>query len=810
MKKSILNLPTGIRKDSLSFAASALLLSLGALAPTAQLQAQETESSSDANQPQIEEIIVTARNRTESIQDVPLAITAFTKEDLEIKSISNLDDVARFTPGLSFEDFSGGFATPVIRGQAQTSITALEQNTAAFFDGLYIPRSWAVDIGTSNVDRIEVVKGPQSARYGRNAFSGAINYVPSKASLGNDELYGKVETTFGSDERQDFGVYLEMPFNDKFAGAISYNTSEFDGSWENAHPFANASLGDERSTNGNLGGWDNTSFSASLAAQVTDKWDFDLAFYNFEQKNEARAGRNFENSFNTDVFNCGGTFFGNDLLICGDLPDTGDTATVDPRGYGIHSDTDIIRFSTSYDINEKWDVSYTYGGIDGNTDIGTPTEPDPVNCGSLLGPPAFAALCNFQTAPIGGIDYESHEVRFKFEGDSLFGAFGIYGSDGQDDFQFFSFNIAPLLDPNNFVPLAGQNTDNPPSRNPGPFNVGLRDELTDTDVAAIFGEVQYALADGVTRLGAEVRYSETEVSLLNRRPATPVGFAEEFKAFTPRFTYERDINEDRLAYATIARGAKTGGFNSGAVAVENQTFDEEFNWTYEAGLKNSFLNGRLNANAAVFYTDWTDIQVNAADPDSVNRNASNIVLNLGNADAIGIEIDTIFQATDNVSLDATFSHVNATYGDGTTDQRFARNFGFGSGAGPICDDVVCNISGDVSDNDIERTPQTQLSLGAQYDGVISNSDYYIRGDLSWQSAFYASSVNIAEIPSRTLLNLRGGVKFDNGFGVSAWVKNLADEEYVSNAFVVITRFNNQYGSFYGDRRTIGLTASYEF
>jgi len=87
-------------------------------------------------------IVVTARNREESLQDVPLAITAFDEEALKRRSIDSLDDVARFTSGLSFEDFSSGFATPIIRGQAQTRVTALEGNVSTFFDGIYIPRSW--------------------------------------------------------------------------------------------------------------------------------------------------------------------------------------------------------------------------------------------------------------------------------------------------------------------------------------------------------------------------------------------------------------------------------------------------------------------------------------------------------------------------------------------------------------------------------------------------------------------------------------------------------------------------------------------
>ena len=176
-------------------------------------------------------IIVTARNREESIQDVPLAITAFSEEAFTRRVIESLDDVARLTAGLSFEDFTGGFASPIIRGQSQTRLTALEQNVSSFLDGVYLPRSWGIDLGTANLTRIEVVKGPQSARYGRNAFSGAINYVPYKATLSDKPISAQLTGTIGSDERYDAGVRANIVLTPRLAVAGSYDYSTFDGTF---------------------------------------------------------------------------------------------------------------------------------------------------------------------------------------------------------------------------------------------------------------------------------------------------------------------------------------------------------------------------------------------------------------------------------------------------------------------------------------------------------------------------------------------------------------------------------------------------
>ncbi len=743
-------------------------------------------------------IVVSARGREENIQDVPLAITAFDKEAMTRKSIQELEDVARFTSGFSFEDFSGGFANPVIRGQAQTRTTALESNVSSFWNGVYIPRSWAVDVGTANVERIEVVKGPQSARYGRNAFSGAINYAAKSASISDQPVTADVTGTMGSDDRLDAGIFGNFTFSDKFAIAGSYNISEFDGSWENSHPFAN--LGVSPGTSGNVGGWDNESYSISAAIEPTDRISIEAGLYNTQISSEARASQYL--SPQTGDTNCGELLFGFfDSLICGELPAPGETSVNDPRGYGTQSDTDIITLKSSFELTDSLTATYLYGKIEGDVDIAVSGEPDPINCGTLVGPPAFASLCNFQVTPVGDIDYDSHEIRLDFSaGDQLTGGLGIYFSEGVDNVTFSSVNIAPVTDAVNFVPFVGTPI---PSFvfDPGPFNILLGDDTIMTDVSSVFGELQWASSDGMTRAGVEARYSETEITAINNR--NDDRFNDTFSVFTPRFTVERDLNSDQLIYGTIARGAKAGGFNTGATNPVNQTFEEELNWTYEIGSKNTLFDGALTLNGAIYYTDWTNMQLNGADPDAPDpANAVSIVTNLGNATVFGFEFDALIRATDNLSFDATFSHADSTYDDGTIDNRFVR--------GAQCDDVVCGSDGDIGGNEVERTPPTQASVGTQWEADInSDMSYFLRGDLSWQSDFYVSSANIATIPERTLLNLRAGLTYRN-IDFSIWGRNVTDEKYVSNAFAVFLPFGNTYGEFFGERATYGATIGVNF
>ncbi|MEM6909625.1 MAG: TonB-dependent receptor [Pseudomonadota bacterium] len=784
-------------------------------------EAEETEELDDGNV-----IIVTARNRAENIQDVPIAITAFDRTDIDRRGIQELDDVARFTPGFSFEDFSGGFAQPVIRGQATSRVTALESNVSTFFDGIYIPRSWAVDIGTVNLERVEIVKGPQSARYGRNAFSGAINYVPRKADMSGD-ISGTLDGTVGSDERRDFGAFVNFSVTDNFAIAASYDYSSFDGTWENRQPFSNLDI-DGPSTEGNVGGWENEAASISAVAEIVPDVTISASYNFFDTRNEARASRYFADSSGgildpdvstalTPITNGGALRFGSFFpLLVGEFPDPADAVVVDPRSFANQAETGIFRAEIDAQLTDNLEFNYVFGNVNGDVNIGTSGEPDPINCGAvvnILGP-----LCNFQQTPVGGIDYDTHEARLTFDNNSIRASVGGFLSDGTDTNTFTSINIQPITDPNNFQPLNG--TPIPSSNLAGPFNIVLADENTRTEVVSIFGELFWTSPDGRLTIGAEGRYSETEITADdNRRDVT---LSDTFKEFTPRFTVDYELSDSVLLFGSAARGAKAGGFNVTARQIEDRTFDPETNWTYELGVKSELLNGDLVFNASVFYTDWNDIQINAADEDPENPddpNVPSITLNLGDAEVYGIELATRWQATENLSFDATFSHTEATYSDDTVDSRFSRgNDGIDPDTGVLnpfavtvpCDDIVCNTNGNIGGNEVERTPPTQVSVGAQWDYVFdSGESYFIRLDGSWQSEFFGDSANLSVIPDRFLVNASIGTQVDQ-FSVRIWARNLLDEQYTANAFIVLLPFGNTFGQFFGERRTYGVTASVDF
>lgn len=740
----------------------------------------------------LEEVVVTARQRAESIQDVPLAVTAFTEDDFRKQAIQGLEDVARFTSGLNFEDFGGGFGTPVIRSASQTRLTAIELNVATFWDGIYIPRGWAINPGTASLSRVEVVKGPQSARYGRNAFMGAINYVPQKPT---EELKAELSVTAGIDERRDYGGYLSGPIvEDHLLGHLSFNASEFDGSWDNIHPNADLDFGD-KGTSDNAGGWDNQSWSGALEFRVNENVSLNASYWKFDISEESRGALQIIESYtppdagNPRRTNCGPIgIFGNPRLFCGELPSPPDKIAVDPRSYGRQAEVDMYKLGADWAISDSLTLNYFFSNIEGDIDIASISEADQINCGTNSG---AEGLCRFQNTPLGGIDYDQHEIRLRGDnGGKMTWTVGGFYLDGTDVTQFA-------------IPTVPALTDDPLVQQPQ-----IRNGTTITESTSVFAEVSYRFSEQWL-LAVEARYSDDEITSINN--VSGLELSDTFTNLTPRLSLEYTLNPDQMLYASLAQGVKSGGFNETAVREEDRVFDEEQNWTYEIGSKNVFMDGDLVLNAALFYIQWEDIQLNAADSGATNPNAVNITLNLGDATSYGMELDGAWALSENFAVNWSASWVDATYDGGTIDNRFAR-------VGPVflpnpssCDDVLCPSNGDVSGNDVERQAPLQLAVGAEWSGRMDGigADYYLRGDVAYQSEREAESMNLSQIEARTITNATAGISKD-GWDLRLWVRNLTDEQYVANAFVVLLPFGNGYGTIFGERRTAGITASYNF
>ncbi|MDP6651645.1 MAG: TonB-dependent receptor, partial [Gammaproteobacteria bacterium] len=229
--------------------------------------AQEAESVAQEsdNGLRVEEIVVTARKKAENLQDVPMAITAFSAEGMERAGISSLADVAAFTPGLTFSNLFGEFLpVPVIRGISPTAIFG-ENNVAVFIDGVFVSGREGLNASQLDLERIEVLKGPQSTKYGRNAFAGAINYVTARPG---DELEGEAKINIGNYDKRQARVSISGPLmGDKLTGRIAFGIDEWSGSYNNSL------------SNLDIGGYQYKTLQTSLWFTPTDTLDIQWAVY---------------------------------------------------------------------------------------------------------------------------------------------------------------------------------------------------------------------------------------------------------------------------------------------------------------------------------------------------------------------------------------------------------------------------------------------------------------------------------------------------------------------------------------------------
>ncbi len=745
----------------------------------------------------IEAITVTARKREESTQDISLSISAYDEEAIRRRNLGQLEDIAMQTPGLAFEDFSnGGYGLPVIRGATQFYVAQLEQNVSVFLDGIYIPRQYAFDLGLANISRIEVVKGPQSALYGANAFAGAINYISRAPEP--DGFAGNLEGTFGNAGRQDYIADINIPLvEDRLAVRLGASSSEFEGDFANNHPNAGR-LANARS-DGTLGGWEKNAYSVGATA-LLDSVELKLDWRRFETDSE--EGPQFVMNRGNGDTNCSPTLSGfpvprpNNALFCGELPVTpvpgpsGISGLVrDPRNIGMLLDTEMLRGEIDWQFGDRSRIDYIFGNISSDVFSVADSSRD-----ALAGTPNFFVFPPvveniFASLPTGDFDYSSHELRYEYESDSGFYlTAGIFQLDGEDnDIQVFQG-----------VPLAG--TEPITSVTPRPPTDA--EALTETERRSLFGRAELPFADGVFVLGIEARFTRESKEVAERLLRQNFNFEDDY--VTPRLTLDYNLSPERLLYASAAKGVKSGGINiSGfpGLLEEERYYAPDENITYEIGSKNILADGDVTLNAALFLIDWSNLQTLTL-PTGARTEVATIVTNLGAAESRGVEIAATARLSDNFAVNGGVSWIDATYGGGTRTGRVVQ-------AG-VCDGMVCAQDGDVSGKELARSPATQWNMGAEFTGRVSaDIDFFLRADFTGQSEMWVSELNLATVSPRRLGSLRAGFGW-NDLSLDLWMTNAFDEEYVSNAFFIANQFTVDYRPTLGPPRRYGATLRYVF
>jgi len=620
----------------------------------------QQDDSAEASSGVIEELIVTARRRDESLQDVPIAITAFTGEQLARIGADTLIAVGQSSPNVTLEVSRGTNTTitAFIRGVGQQDpVAGFEAGVGLYVDDVYLNRPQAAVLDIYDVDRIEVLRGPQGTLYGRNTIGGAIKYVTKGLE---DEAEGKVRVSYGTANQMDLVLTGSMPLSDNFriGGSIARLTR--DGFGDNLNL-----PGVENYNKDVLGG------RFSMEWDVTDNFDLRLSGDYVKDDSDPKQGHRLTV----------GAASGAPILS-----DVFDTRS------GLNSPKQEVEASgVALTANWRLSDSITLRNILSSRQDETTT---PIDFDSL-------PVVDLDVPAIYENEQLSEELQLIYETDRLSGVAGFYWLDAN---AFNTFDV--ILEQLGAViglPGLNANTYGDVDTKSWAAYADFSFEVSDAVSLSVGG--RYTVDERTSRVlrttylgGASPALGGTGVPLV---VTSDFLGSREFTEFTPRVSVNWKPSGDQNLYLTYSEGFKGGSFDprgqtsaadtdgDGTITDEEifnfMAFDPEFVDTYEIGVKSSWLDGRVNTSVAVFFSDYTDVQIPGSfgydsDGDGTNDTFIGVTSNAADADMMGIEFEGTALLSDSFTLgwaigylDAEFNEFIDATGTNVADQRVFQN-----------------------------------------------------------------------------------------------------------------------------------------
>ena len=599
----------------------------------------------------LEEVVVTARRREENLQEVPVAITALSAEDLEIRSIENIKDLQLFLPNV---DIRGGGITGGTTGIF--TIRGVE-DVARYIDDVVQTGGANALQNVVELERVEVLRGPQGTYFGKNAISGAVQYVTQKPL---EEFGARIKTTFGQYNRADIIANADIPLSDTVLTKVTAASLNRDG-------YVESSSVDEA-----YGEIDNTVLRGMLQWQPSDSFTglFTATYNNHDSSMQANVLFDVVENFpvpwamapwnrcgnGPECYNMTGIPFTDELYAYGRRGEYVNTSTYQGDGY---DSTD-----TTYTANLTWDITdaITFRSITAvrEQDWGVFFDMDATE------------LVFFDWWEYREQEQTSQEFQLLGGGDRFTWVLGVFYLDES------TFNKDQIW----------ENWEMPGIANMGPIRHAPRyrhqEQFSSREDTAVFAEVVYDLTEQLSltvggRFSNESFYSEVYVNSEGIRPpqagtkvfgrvprldaqGVPFIFNAEFDAFTPRVALQYQFTDSIMAYVTGAQGFNAGGVNSrfDSTLPNNglAPYDGELLTNYEVGVRSDLFENRLRLNATYFAGIWSNIHVN-----EVLTPGTTLTTNAGEADISGLEIEGIWRASDSFAVNFTLNTLNTEYTD---------------------------------------------------------------------------------------------------------------------------------------------------
>lgn len=748
----------------------------------------------------LEEVIVTAQKRAQSLQDVPIAISAFTQQDLAERGVSEVSQLQNFTPNVHL-DFTSPFGgssmvlTAYIRGIGQDDFAFnLEPGVGVYLDGVYLARTIGANTDMLDVERIEVLKGPQGTLFGQNTIGGAISIVTRRP--GNDFAI-KGELTGGSFDRMDFRAAVDIPIiSDKLLTTISVSSKNRDG-YQKVIPYASPvtfvtdpqgsfSLLNQGSS-GDLGGQNSASVRAKLLWLASEDTEvtFTSDFTTVDQASVAHTVLQASNAGISGLYNTCISTSAADLdamglgALCGPrgLPGTVQLpglagAQLDPATYRLTWDNQFLTsdIDHTYATGQNFDKESNFG-------FGLTVDWDIADAFKLKSISAYRQLrarfgIDQDGAPIQIVEnsFETNQSQLsqelQFSGLALSerlnwvaGAYFIHEQGDLTDYVVFPAGLLQVFGPNNFEneTYAAYTHLNYSVTEPLTLTVGLRYSRQQKEFYG--GQRDLNLFN--TKLGTPADlYPTSDLSLFY----PPGPFEKTFSDVSPRVGFDYQFTDEVMAYASWAKGFKSGGWTTRLSSPwrigpgyqpHEPSFDEEEATTYELGLKTQLLDRRLQLNTAVFATKYDGIQLN------VQEFISPTLQNAGNAKIKGAELESTWLVTDDLKLSFMAGYLDSEY-----------------------DSIAptAQLAGLTIDKKLPKAPRWSASLSPSYTFRLPNQGTLVpRVDWSYTSEQENDTINTPLLRRPDLHLVDASLTYtapNKAWQIVAGGANLSDKRYI--------------------------------
>lgn len=750
------------------------------------------DSQAVAQQVALEEIVVTARKRDERLIDIPLSVQAFSAADLSAAGIDDLEDLTLFSPGLDYNSQSStsftGRYIPAIRFRGLTTVSTLPSNQVGslFVDGVFV-LGGAQSIGFEDVERVEIIKGPQAAFFGRSTFGGAINYITADPA---DEFGGKVSAEYSPNHGSYRGsVTVEGPLVEGLlSGRLTASGFE-NGGYETAND--GGTLGEETT--------DAVHASLLFTPSETVRIKVRASYIEDEDSQPAVTTIQFFNKSNCaagtplTVLDASGASRNVSLqgdYWCGGLPEdvpvtanttfpvfpaVGNLPELDVRDlfvgnslgideidrapfldhFGLRRQT--VRLATTFDVEASDAVTVSGSLAYNDQKIRRINDQDYTDAESVyIGAPSF-----FE-------DY-SGEIRAQYDdGGKLRGLIGTNYYKQKIKAAFGNAIEATNQLSLDFLPTA------PTIRVTGAQNSGNNDDKIRT--FGIFGSLEYDILDNLTAT-LEGRWQNDKVTQFGGQFLTP-GAAQSLtsKKFLPRAILSYRPMDDMTTYVSYSQGTLPGQFNGTFINLSaadkaivqaqipglQDSIPPEKLESYEIGLKQSLLEGRATYALAAYMMDWTNMKsaVSFIPPGATGLQGALIS---GTSEIKGVEFEANWLVSEAFDLGFTANYTDATYNDFAI-SGVNQLFGLSNAEGYRVDG-----------NTLPAFPKWSGSLSGTYTGTVNADwDWYTRADVAYQGKAYADPSNINWVKAYTLVNLKVGIE-NEGTTLEFFANNLFDE-----------------------------------